>query len=381
MNKKLITLAVTAALVAPAAAMADATLYGKLNVSIDYFDIQQTDAQKALGVNTYKGWTLNKGQVGEGAGRANRIGVKGSEDLGGGLKAIYQVEFGIDLANESDYNIANGDRGSVSMRNTFVGLAGGFGTFLVGRHDTPLKISTGKLDLFADTMADYNGTVGFNDVRADNAIAYISPSFSGFQFAGAIVPGSASTASGTVIGLDVTLAGATENNDSDSIAQAYSLAGIYTNGPFYASVAYESFGKDLLGLNVPGTSAVVYSTDDFNKWRVGLGILDWNGFTFDGVWENQDAGDLSANLYQLQAAYAFGNNSIKAMYGWVDRDINLQDKDLSDLLNGSRDTWAIGFDHNFSKRTRAYVLYTDVNDDAADMNDWSGFSVGMVHSF
>jgi predicted porin len=64
------------------------------------------------------------------------------------------------------------------MRNSFVGLTGGWGTFVVGRNDTPYKTSTGKLDLFADTMADYNGTVGFDDVRADNAIAYVSPNLS-----------------------------------------------------------------------------------------------------------------------------------------------------------------------------------------------------------
>jgi hypothetical protein len=56
-----------------------------------------------------------------------------------------------------------------------------------------MKISTGKLDLFADTMADYNGTVGFRDLRADNVVAYISPSLAGFQLSGAIVPSGGAT--------------------------------------------------------------------------------------------------------------------------------------------------------------------------------------------
>jgi predicted porin len=392
MNKKLVTLAVAAALAAPAAAMADATLYGKLNMSIDYFDID----------NGFNGWTLNKGRVGKGQGRANRVGVKGSEDLGGGLKAVYQIELGVSMANEQDYAIANGDPGTIQMRNTFVGLAGGWGTFLVGRHDTPMKISTGKLDLFSDTVADYNlgGNSlnplrgGFMDVRADNAIAYISPSFSGFQFAGAVVPGSASTTTGA------------RNDDSDSIAEGYSLAAIYSNGPFYGSVAYESFGQDLLatdydisspyadstvagtlypvgnycsdgagGLTMAGCTGLLTSRDDLNKWRAGLGLLDWNGFTLTGVYENDDLGDDSANVYQVQAGYAFGNNMIKGMYLWNEIDY----KYLKDV---SPQSWAIGFDHSFSKRTKAYAVYTDYDADLSrNIGDWSAFSLGMMHSF
>ena len=434
MNKKLVTLAVAAALVAPAAAMADATMYGILHQSIDYFDVKRSDFQKAQDLengtksNTFKGWTLNRGQQGKGAPRSNRIGVKGSEDLGGGLKAIYQIEFGITSADQQGRS-NDGDRGVVSMRNTFAGLAGNWGTFLVGRHDTPLKISTGKLDLFSDSMADYNGTVGFNDIRADNAIAYISPSWSGFQIAAAIVPGGGHTVSGY------------NNIDSDSIAEGWSLAAIYKNGPWYASAAYEQLGKELgtntvaAGTNgdlfadtsavtstmplapvsgyvpvtdddgntvgyeaAPGVSVAAVNDKDWDKWRIGLGILDWNGFYLTGIYEDwsngPDARGIFADgndrqLWQVQAGYAFGNNMVKAMYGQMDRDVDRdrtrQDfnsvDDLRDRFNDAdRNTWAIAFDHNFSKRTKAYVVYTDVDDDGAEP-DWSGFSLGLVHKF
>jgi predicted porin len=350
MNKKLITLAVAAAMTAPAAALADATLYGKLNVSIDYFDVGD-------GYGGFEGWALNGGTDLPGAGRANRVGVKGSEDLGGGLKAIYQVEFGVPLANEQDYDINNGDVGGVSMRNTFVGLAGNWGTFVVGRHDTPMKISTGKLDMFADTMADFNGTVGFLDIRADNAIAYISPNFSGFQLAGAIVPGGESTASGAW------------NVDSDSIAEGYSIAAIYANGPFYGSVAYEGLEDQLTAVQVGPT--LVVPDESLDQWRVGLGILDWNGFTLSGVYANLSQGDFDVDQWQVQAGYAFGNNQIMGAFG----------QDLPDDSDFDADTWAVGLQHNFSKRTRAYLLYTDYDEDNSDYFDWSGASLGMVHSF
>lgn len=347
MKTKLISLAVAAALVAPAAVMAEATLYGKLNMSIDYFD---TDGD-------FDGWAINRGSLGRGEGRANRIGVKGSEDLGNGLKAIYQVEFGVQMAEEQRTGpAASGANNTLSMRNSYVGLASNFGTLLVGRHDTPLKLSTGRLDLFADTAADYNGTIGFDDLRVDNAIAYISPSFAGFQFAGAVHAGGGSSA---------TLPIASE--DADSLAEAYSLAITYKNGPFYGAAAYEELYSDILG---PAGNDL----NDYTKWRLGLGLLDWNGFTLAGVYEQQDdyyGSDADGDLWQISAGYKFGNNMIKGFYGENDNDAE----------NLDRESWGIGFDHYFSKRTSAYILYTDVDYDADLNNDWSAFSLGMMHSF
>ncbi|NCA70232.1 MAG: porin, partial [Sphingobacteriia bacterium] len=414
MNKKLLTMAVAAAMVAPGAAMAEAVLYGKLNVSLDYANVEnvilpvyetQLDGDgnpvfvKVAPGEDFKGWGMSSSGYIPGEARASRIGVKGSEDLGNGLKAIYQVEFGVNLNDTNGDVDSNAD--SITYRNTFIGLTGGWGTFLAGRHDTPMKISTGKLDLFADTMADYNGTVGFRDLRADNTIAYISPSFSGFQFAGAIVPSGGSTALNNGLNLN-----------EDSIAGAYSLAGIYSNGPFYASLAYESLGKEhfnnefesvnlrdcpyVTDLGGASLSECGLAADDATAWRVGLGLLDWNGFSLTGVYEARDhepgsgpyerlevfndsnfnayipGGPKKVDLWQIQAAYAFGNSQVKAMYGQADYESDLflgsslielgggqAFRDYTyDQQNNNIETWAIGFDHNLSKRTKAYALYT-----------------------
>jgi predicted porin len=458
MNKKLLSLAVAAALVAPAAAMADATLYGRLNVSLDYADVtnvitpvinmsdQPVFINGPLGIGTvivppggtivrgsdFTGWGMANGYIpgnvvynnflgyrSSGAGRANRLGVKGSEDLGGGLNAIYQIEIGIN-ANDTNNNLVN-NADTFYYRNTFVGLAGNWGTALMGRHDTPLKISTGKLDLFADTLADMSGTVGFQDLRADNVVAYISPSFSGFTFAGAVVPAGGSTALGAL------------NTESDSISGAWSLAGIYSNGPFYASAAYESLGYDMFNTNATNgncapvvigqTSTCFNSGNDQTQYRFGLGLLDWNGFTLTGIYAHMDhlagsdiyasgpggglngttpaipynwylpSGPDQMDLWQISAGYSFGNAMIKAMYGQTTFDTGYVEnlassvavKDMNDsLLNGSRSTWAVGADYNFSKRTKAYALYTTVTDDREDYvagSQWDGFSLGMMHSF
>jgi predicted porin len=392
MNKKLVTLAVAAAMVAPAAAMADAVLYGKLNVGINYVDQD----------NGFEGWGLSDNRavrplvspfITTPQGPANRIGVKGSEDLGNGLKAIYQIEFGVSLSDSNNYATNSGGSETLTMRNSFVGLAGGWGTFLMGRHDTPLKISTGPLDLFADTLADYNNTVGFQDIRADNAIAYISPSFSGFTFAAAVHAGGGATFGGDY------------NVESDSLAEAYSFAGIYKNGPWYASLAYEGldsqlsydrFSVNYVDIDGPGIypvltqTAAVEGSETWGKWRVGLGILNWNGFTLTGVYENwQDAfwsDGIDADLWNIQAGYTFGNFMVKAAYGDTNVGSSIFDDedDSSDDYNWT--TWSFGLDYNMSKRTKAFLLYTDNNaDDLCDADecstDWQGFQLGMMHTF
>jgi len=445
MNKKLITLAVAAAMAAPAAAMAEATLYGKLHVHLDYAEVDNAiaptaatttlpgptsgawmpvegtnllqtevdgqvyqiseDAATAAAENglsfgnvvlvneageeivgvpgeDFSGWGVDSQSWDQFTGRgdsiprvenpANRLGVKGSEDLGNGLKAIYQVELGVNFASADD-NIPSGNNGGIAIRNSFVGLAGDWGTFLVGRHDTPLKISSGKLDLFVDTIADYNGTVGFQDLRTDNTVAYISPSFSGFSVAAALISGGGATA------------GSGLNVNSDGINEAYSLAAIYNNGPFYASAAYEVLSNEMFmdsdtsnagrgGCRSDGVELLNcdYVGDDFTKWRLGLGLLDWNGFTLTAIYEQQDdlpggqmsrgvatvnpdgtvdvagvSGVKEQRLWQVQAGYAFGNSQVKAMYGSVDRDAykpfsgtldTLSINNIRDDLEGDRET-------------------------------------------
>lgn len=504
MNRKLISLAVAAALVAPAAAMADAVLYGRVHVSLDYQNVDNviqpiynnsaTNAftfqnvttpafagndvfinnarQTVLVVPTgtvltpaqvqqvretvrlqpgqtlrgadYNGWGMSDNNNFRGEGRSSILGVKGSEDLGGGLKAVYQIEMHIRM-NDADSNLTNGAAvngdGAVSYRNTYVGLAGGWGTALMGRHDTPFKLSSGKLDLFADTMADYNGTVGFADVRADNAVAYISPSFSGFTLMAAIVPGGGGTA------------GFGNSIESDSIAEGVSIAGIYSNGPFYASAAYEALSGDLfMGQNtalLPCLSTDVggiynyqcqRTDDDATKWRLGLGLLNWNGFSLTGIYEQQDNnpggqtgiafvngnnasqsfilpnGPETNRLWQVQAGYTFGNFMLKAMYGQNEADGDylmpsrldttsgnaaVYAQGAKNLYENTTSSWAIGADYNFSKRTMAYILYTATDSDSSDqpaltngiipgsatpypttrVSSWDGFSLGVSHRF
>jgi predicted porin len=391
MQKKIITLAVAAALTVPVAAMADVTVYGLMHYSYDY--VMGDDDEGNTGVS-----------------RGSRLGFKGAEDLGGGLKGVWQIETEIESEGSSD------DSG-FDLRNTFVGLNGGFGTILAGRHDTPYKIATSKMDLFSDRAADYNNFAGtingatVADERAPQTIAYITPSFNGLTAAFAYVDHYFTT----------------PEDESDS---AYSFGAFYDNAGLFLGAGYEyQEGANLTGVTgvptatvtVPGTptavvdangvptgdlvpttrsvtGSVLGSDPEVTAWKVG-GMYTIAGFSFGALWENieieGDNGDLERDMFYIPLQYAFGNNVIKGYYAKADE----SDGDLSGGDDGA-DFWAIGFDHNFSKRTTLYALYTMVdNDDAgtyransgqavsngytgsADDEDIDVISVGIIHKF
>ena len=205
MNKKLIALAVVGACVAPAAMAQTAgpvTLYGRVYETIVSVKADSSAAGAAIDRRT---------RVDD---QASLLGVRGTEDLGGGLKAFFQLE----TAFKPDQNDT-----PFAARNSGIGLEGGWGSFVVGRWDTPYKVSTYPVDAFGDlTMAGISGLghdQGNFDRRDQNMLQYWSPNFAGFQFKVMAQANEAKTAT---------------SNPHDTSANV-----TYTRGPLYAFLAYE----------------------------------------------------------------------------------------------------------------------------------------------
>jgi predicted porin len=342
MKKSLIALAVAGAFAAPAAMASSSNIdfYGKFRVSLDH-------------INNSVGWGMND--------EGSRIGFKGAEDLGGGLKAIYQYETYFDagtngtLGSNSAGTTASGGLGS--QRDTFLGLSGGFGTVIAGRHDTPYKMA-GSADLFADTLADAQNTGGLciicEDLRVNNAIAYVSPSFSGLTVVGAIVPGNFQKSTATTKSLN-------------SLADAVSLAGMYANGPLTLSAGYENL--DHYVGNAAGSAKQ-------NAWKLngGYTIGDLKlGATYEKI--NNMGGVSSADQkgYLLSAAYGLGPITLAAQYG---------QRNPSGPSNTLKD-FTIAAVYSLSKRTNTYLGYAHYNKNQA-VSPGSSLNVitmGLNHDF
>ena len=127
--------------------------YGKLNISL------QASEEKGESFNELKS-------------NASRVGVKGKYELDHDLTAIYKLEWQVNVNDDS--------KDTLTARNQWVGVRGGFGELTVGRSDTTLKVSQGKFDLFNDYEADLKHLfIGEN--RVADSITYKSPVFSNVQ--------------------------------------------------------------------------------------------------------------------------------------------------------------------------------------------------------
>lgn len=381
MQKKIIALALAAAFSAPVFAdNSNVTIYGVANVSYDIVNTGSDTAGKA-------GFSSNKVSS-----NTSRLGLKGAEDLGDGLSAIWQIEQKIDLDNAG---------GTFATRNTFAGLKNeSAGTVLLGRHDTPYNLSTRKLDLFADGIADNRSilgggrstaantlpaaataTVGASfDGRQPDVVAYISPNLNGFTGAAAYVAGAEGQTASTQ----------TKGN-------AWSLAGWYNADALYASLGYEVHN---IG-NAPGTVGNTALPAGISKkesaWKLGLSYkIDafTANFAYERITDNfgaTGANVLGHNAYYLGGKYAFGNDAVKLAYSKAGSNAT---------ANTGASQVSVGYDHSLSKRTTVYAQYTQLHNDAAAVyllssngtgappaatgtagSKPSAFSFGLKHTF
>ncbi|MFZ3041094.1 MAG: porin [Thiobacillus sp.] len=369
MMKKILAAAIVSAFAAPAfAATSNVDVYGKLHMSVSLFDESIDGYTDPLTGNTFRGTSDLQFSS-----NASRIGFKGAEDLGGGLKAIWQIESAVNL-DEGGNDFAG--------RNSFIGLSGSFGTALIGTHDTPLKLVGRQVDLFGDTMADSRNVLGGgSDTRAKNVVAYMTPNMSGFAIAAAYSTDLKNE--GTQINEDgVAIVDSINKKKLDSGDQsdngAYNLNATYANGPLFLGLGYgdgDFHENNQLGAHIRGAAGYT-----FGNFKV---VGQYDRLEDDTP---ADAGVGDYDAWMVGGAYTMGAIVLKANYmeGEYDNDDTIEPNQ-----------WTIGVDYNLSKRSSVYALYAKSEDvvlgsgagatDQIVSGDTSGdnsvFSIGMIHSF
>ncbi len=335
MKKSLIALAVLASSGA-AMAQSSVTLYGVADI---WFGSTRSEATvEGLTVKAPSQTVLQDGGVSN-----SRFGFKGSEDLGGGLKANFQLEqgFGLDTGKAADSTLA-------FSRQAWVGFSGGFGEVQLGKAYSAFDDVSGMAaSTFDSDLAPINNVFASTEfaTAAANTIKYISPNFSGFS-------GSASYSLGEN-------KGATYSAD-----KFYSFSGKYENGPLTVGLGYAKAESDVPLDIVDAKATRLAGTYDLGVAK----LLATYGRVTEGdakVTEYEIGADVPlSKAMTLSAGYARSKATAPAM------------------LEAKANSFGIAVAYSLSKRTTAYAgLNRTTGEQGADEVKASLYAVGVKHTF
>jgi predicted porin len=270
----------------------------------------------------------------------SHFGLRGSEDLGGGLSALFRLEHFL-RADTGEAGRFTGD--TFWSRNATAGLSHkDYGTVTLGRNTTPLFIATVNFNPFGDsfglspavrhyfTSGTATGDSGWND-----SIVYSSQNLGGLRFG---------------------LAATTDTNGSGGRNVGANVG--YAAGPLAAAFVYQNVEKD-------GSTAV----QDTRTWQLSgsYALSAAKLFVQVGKVDNKTTGN-SFDIVGFGASVPLGAGSVLAYYSRIKPDTGNQ-----------RKTFSVGYDHFLSKRTDLYAVA--MSDKIATLSSGHGYSFGIRHRF
>ncbi|MDS0858603.1 porin [Burkholderia pseudomultivorans] len=353
MKKSLLALVALGAFAGAAHAQSSVTLYGIIDEGLLFNN-------NAGGKHLYS--------MASGVMQGSRFGLRGTEDLGGGLKAIFTLENGFD--------VNNGKLGQGSLmfgRQAYVGLSSNFGTVTLGRQYDSVVDFVGPLeagDQWGGYIAAHPGDLdNFNNAyRVNNAIKYTSPTYAGFSFGGLYSLGG--------------IAGQFARN------QVWSLGAGYNNGPLVLGVGYLNartpgnaggmFNNGSTASAAPVSSPVygAYANNANTYQVIGAGgAYTFGAATIGATYSNTKFKGFSVGPYVNQTA-TFNNGEINFKYQLTPALIlgAAYDYTQGSKIDGNSAAkyhqGSLGVDYFLSKRTDVYVIgvYQHASGNVLDAN-------------
>lgn len=351
MNKKLLAVAVAGALAAPGVALAQSsvTISGFIKMSLENIRIGN---RVAAGLNNSEGRLVDD---------SSRIVFNVVEDLGGGLRAIAQVDWRIAPDTGADgASIAGGG----PQGNNHVGLQSKqWGRIFFGRQDLHYGLRESYLTVKGDLKADSISLLAFiqgspvaNATRTPNVVVYDTPSFGGLDVR---VAYSFSPGGGSVSEADM-LTGARRG-------KAWNINPVYTGSNFVIGYSYWNDKPDN-----PGAA-----TTDTKSHRLA-GSYAWGGFRIGAAWDKSKRNLALAGTevnkrtaWSIPLSYAWGPHEIHGHY------TKARDDKATVAQDGAK-MWAVSYQYNMSKRTSLALNYAQIrNDTGATYNLFTSTSAAI----
>lgn len=336
MQGKLLAAALVATFPLAVSAQSSVTVYGVADAAIAAEDTGAPDGSRTV---------INSGNQ-----SSSRIGFRGTEDLGSGLKALFNLEAGVALDSGAGDSALFG-------RRAVVGLEGSFGQLTVGREYSPIADIANATDINGQGFYGSNlsaFTTGRLTRRLSNSVNYKSPSLSGFKINGAYSAGETQT------GASLDLMG---------------VSATFSSGDLYAGLGYHVYERA--------------TTGDDKEMIVGLGYkMGAVEFKANYLSANPTGNNNKFEQMNVGASYSFGPSKVLA---------NLQRNELENGAKGNG--YNIAYIYTMSKRTNLYANYASISNNntglfglvAASTNttppagalgaDPSALSLGIRHTF
>ena len=380
-NKTLVAAAVLAMGSTVAQADSSVTLYGVIDAGF------QVSTQSLA-----NGYSTSNVGIANGVQQGNRFGIKGSEDLGNGLRATFTLESGFNLGNG-----ASQQGGTLFGRQSWVGLESDkLGYARLGKQYNFATDYVGAIDpfLLGFGQANMGATFGAaNTTRYNNMIKYQSPTYSGFT---AGVGYSFASGLSTVYANDGAVAAAnTYNYATNNNTRVLTVGGKYASGPLTVVASYDvMYGADnVVGSNAANPKQWIFGgAYDFtvvkvaaaysqtrNGWINGQASVDP---TFSTNAYGGGAGgvlfdtNFGANSYMLGATVPVtGAQKVFASYQYA--------TPITSLANATNlSIYSVGYQYDFSKRTNAYAYVSQAQNYAfLDGAKSTVYGVGLRHQF
>ena len=368
MQKKIIALAIAGLAAAPVFAQdSNVTIYGRANLGFDNYSATGAAAGSAA---DFKGRNRLYDY-------SSRIGFKGTEGLGNGLKANFQIESGVNMdtgsANGQSGN-ANVSTGTLGSRQSYLGLEGGFGEIRAGRQE--VHWTGGRVNDLGANQWGFGGpistgsagSVGGPTARTSNVLMYWTPNYSGAQFAAGYIAGAEAAQAGI-----------------DTNGKGWTVEGNYNNGPIAVKYDYTTITVQNTAAAAPATGVPVNSG---HKLMLGY-FYQGNshvGLTFNmNKHENSAAigtfiaagDDLKQNSWNLNWEHYFGNveaivefGQAAAVSGMSGATANSGESKYSYVSFGGL--------YRFSKRTTMYANYGKVTNKSQQYSDFTGGGISSA---
>lgn len=338
MKKSILALAVLGALAGAASAQSSVTVYGIVDAGF---------VAERGGV----GGSVNK--LTSGVASGSRIGFKGTEDLGGGMSALFLLENGFSVDTGG-----LGQGGLIFGRQAYVGLGGGFGTVTFGRQYTPQYLTLAFADPFGTGMAGDAANImpstGNSASRMDNAIKYVTPALGGFT-------GELAYGFGEVAG-------------DNSAGRQLGLAVAYKGGPLAVRLGYHNRNNDTATTTNTenGKNTLLAATYDFGMAKAHAAYGVNKGTNSSPLRNNTNPfGSLVAPTastdsadWLVGATIPFGAGTVLVSY------VHKNDKNAA---NRDASQWSVGYRYALSKRTDFYAAYADISN-----KNGAGYTVGSA---